>query len=65
MGLTIIYLHYKLVAMSASPDTAMASAFDVLDLDKTKTRGKGAIICLYDKLAHLKDNLLAVPVEYI
>jgi len=53
------------IKMSASPDAAMASAFDVLDLDKTKTRGKGVIICLYDKLTHLKDNLLAVPIEYI
>jgi len=53
------------IKMSASPDAAMANAFDVLDLDKTKTRGKGAIICLCDKLTHLKDNLLAVPIEYI
>lgn len=53
------------IKMSASPDVSMASAFDVLDLDKTKIRGKGAIICLYDKLSHLKENLLAVPVEYI
>jgi len=53
------------IKMTANPNTSMGNAFDVLDLDKTKTRGKGAIICLYDKLMHLRDNLLVVPVEYI
>jgi len=53
------------IKVSANPDTGMGAAFDVLDLDKSKTRGKGAIICLYDKLTHLRENLLAVPVEYI
>ena len=53
------------IKMSANPSVSMATAFDTLDLDKTKTRGKGVIICLYDKLTHLKENLLAVPVEYI
>ena len=53
------------IKMSANPDASMAFAFDVLDLDKTKIRGKGAIICLCDKLSHLKENMLAVPVEYI
>ena len=53
------------IKMSANPGAAMGNAFDVLDLDKTKIRGKGAIICLYDKLTHLKDNLMAVPIEYI
>ena len=53
------------IKMSANPDASMGSAFDALDLDKTKTRGKGVIICLYDRLVHLKENLLAVPVEYI
>ena len=53
------------IKMSANPDTSMANAFDVLDLDQTKIRGKGAIICLYDKLVNLKEDLLAVPIEYI
>lgn len=53
------------IKMSANPDASMASTFDVLDLDSTKKRGKGTIICLYDKLTHLKNDLLAVPVEYI
>jgi predicted AAA+ superfamily ATPase len=53
------------IKMSASPTAAMGNAFDVLDLDKTKIRGKGAVICLYEKLTHLKGNLVAVPIEYI
>lgn len=53
------------IKMSANPDASMANAFDVLDLDKTKARGKGAVVCLYENLIHLKENLLAVPIEYI
>ena len=53
------------IKMSANPDASMADTFDVLDLDKTKTRGKGAIICLYNTLTRLKENLYAVPIEYI
>jgi predicted AAA+ superfamily ATPase len=53
------------VKMSTNPNISMGKAFDVLDADKTKKRGKGAIICLYDKLSSLKDDLLVVPVEYI
>ena len=53
------------IKMSANPTASMGNAFDVLDIDKTKIRGKGAVICLYDKLTHLKENLMAVPIEYI
>jgi len=53
------------IKVSASPDVPMASAFDILDLDKTKKRGKGIIICLCGKLTHLREDLLAVPIEYI
>jgi len=53
------------IKMTASPKASMADAFDILDADVTKKRGKGAIICLYDKLIHLKENLVAVPLEYI
>ncbi|MCL2510079.1 MAG: ATP-binding protein [Methanomassiliicoccaceae archaeon] len=53
------------IKVSASPDTHMGSAFDVLDLDKTKTRAEGSIICLCDKLTHIKENIVAVPIEYI
>ena len=53
------------IKMSANPDVSMGNTFDTLDLDKTKIRGKGTIICLYEKLIHLKDDLIAMPIEYI
>ncbi|MDR1954839.1 MAG: ATP-binding protein [Candidatus Methanoplasma sp.] len=53
------------IKMSSNPDASMAGAFDVLDLDSTKVRGKGAIICLYENLVSLREDLVAVPIEYI
>jgi len=53
------------IKMSANPDASMADAFDVLDLDRTKARGRGTIICLYDRLASLREDLAAVPIEYV
>ena len=53
------------IKMTAGPKASMADAFDVLDIDKTKIRGKGVIICLYDKTVSLKEDLTAVPIEYI
>ena len=43
----------------------MASEFDVLDGIPDKKRGMGAIICLYDKKLFLRENLIALPLEYI
>ncbi|MCL2712742.1 MAG: ATP-binding protein [Methanomassiliicoccaceae archaeon] len=53
------------VKMTARPTAAEAKAFDVLDLDRTKTRGKGIILCLCERPSHLKEDLLAVPLEYV
>jgi predicted AAA+ superfamily ATPase len=53
------------IKMSSNPDVHMAGAFDVIGLDKTKSRGKGAIICLYDKHVSLREDLMVVPIEYI
>jgi len=53
------------IKMTASPKANMASAFDVLDGVPDKKRGMGAIICLYDKKMYLRDNLMALPIEYI
>ena len=53
------------IKMTASPKANMASAFDVLDGVPDKKRGMGAIICLYDKKMYLRDNLVALPIEYI
>ncbi len=53
------------IKMSASPKVDMASEFDVLDGIPDKKRGMGAIICLYDKKMYLRENLIALPIEYI
>ena len=52
------------IKKSASPNKAMASAFDVLDRDIDKKRGTGAIVCLYDNKIYLSDNLVVLPIEY-
>jgi uncharacterized protein len=53
------------IKMSATPKADMASEFDVLDGVPDKKRGMGAIICLYDKKIYLRENLVALPIEYI
>lgn len=53
------------IKMSASPRADMASEFDVLDGIPDKKRGMGAIICLYDRKLYLRENLVALPVDYI
>lgn len=44
---------------------SMTSAFNVLDKDKSKKRGTGAIICTCDHKLKLSADLYALPVEYI
>ena len=53
------------IKMTATPSLSHTNAFDVLDLDKTKKRGKGSIICLSDNLVHLNENVLVVPIDYV
>lgn len=53
------------IKMTASPKAEMASEFDILDGVPDKKRGTGAIICLYGKKLYLRENLVALPIEYI
>ena len=53
------------IKLSASPKSDMASEFDVLDGIPDKKRGLGVIICLYDKKMYLRENLIALPLEYV
>ncbi len=53
------------IKKSANPNKSMASAFDVLDKDAAKTRGMGAIVCLYDSKLYLSDDLVVLPIEYV
>ena len=43
----------------------MSSAFNVLDKDIDKKRGTGVIICRGDYKLKFRDNLYALPIEYI
>ncbi len=59
------YLYPVEIKMTTQPKAIMASKFDVLDNVPNKTRGMGAIICLTDRKLYLRDNLLALPIEYL
>jgi len=53
------------IKMSANPKLRMTNAFDVLDRIPEKKRGIGVILCMYDVPLWLKENIVALPVEYI
>ena len=43
----------------------MGATNTVLDKIKEKSRGMGVILCLIDKKTYLRENLVALPIEYI
>ena len=53
------------IKKSAKPTKSMADAFDVLDKDIDKQRGRGVILCLYDDKLFLKEDLVVLPIEYL
>ena len=53
------------IKMTANPKANMAAGFEVLDKIPDAKRGEGAIICLYDKPISLRENVRAIPVNYI
>lgn len=53
------------IKMSGNPKAGMAAANPVLDKVKEKVRGMGVILCLVDKKTYLRENLVALPIEYI
>lgn len=53
------------IKMSTMPKASMASEFDVLDGIPDKKRGMGTIICLLDRRLYLRENLVALPLEYL
>nr|MCR5661610.1 DUF4143 domain-containing protein [bacterium] len=59
------YLYPVEIKMTTQPKAIMASKFDILDDVPNKKRGMGAIICLTDRKLYLRDNLLALPIEYL
>ena len=53
------------IKMTGNPKAIMSSANTVLDKIPDKRRGTGAIVCLTEKKIYLRENLIALPVEYI
>lgn len=53
------------IKMSGNPKANMAAANQILDKVAEKSRGMGIILCLIDKKTYLRENLIALPIEYI
>ena len=53
------------IKMTGNPKASMASANQILDKVPDKKRGMGVILCMIDKKTYLRDNLVALPIEYI
>jgi hypothetical protein len=53
------------IKMTGNPKASMASTNTVLDKVVGKTRGMGVILCLIDKKTYLRENLVALPIEYV
>ncbi len=53
------------IKMSGNPKANMGATNQVLDKVKEKSRGMGVILCLVDKKTYLRENLVALPIEYI
>jgi len=53
------------IKMSGNPKANMAAANQVLDKIEEKSRGMGIILCLINKKTYLRENLIALPIEYI
>ena len=53
------------IKMTGNPKASMAGANEVLDKIPDKKRGMGVILCLIEKKTYLRDNLVALPVEYL
>ena len=51
--------------MSGNPKVSMGATNQVLDKVSDKKRGLGVILCLIDKKTYLRENLVALPIEFI
>ncbi len=53
------------IKMSGNPKASMGSTNPVLDRIPDRKRGMGVILCLTEKKIFLRENLVALPIEYI
>lgn len=53
------------IKMSGNPKASMGATNVVLDKVSDKKRGMGVILCMVEKKTYLRENLVALPIEYI
>ncbi len=53
------------IKMTGNPKANMGATNPVLDKIPDKKRGMGVILCLIEKKTYLRENLVALPIEYI
>lgn len=53
------------IKMTANPKASMGSTNQILDKIPDKKRGMGVILCLIGKKTYLRENLVALPIEYV
>ena len=53
------------IKMTGNPKATMGAANVILDKVSEKKRGTGVILCLTDKKLYLRENLIALPINYI
>ena len=53
------------IKMTGNPKSSMGATNLVLDKVQNKKRGMGVILCLVDRKTYLRENLIALPIEYI
>ncbi len=53
------------IKMTGNPKANMGGTNQVLDKIPDMKRGMGVILCLIDKKTYLRENLIALPIEYI
>ena len=53
------------IKMTGNPRSNMAAANQILDKIPDRKRGMGVILCMADRKTYLRDNLVALPIEYI
>lgn len=53
------------IKMTGNPKSSMGAANTILDKVEDKKRGMGAVVCLIDKKTYLRENLVALPVEFV
>lgn len=59
------FLYPVEIKMSGNPKAIMGATNQVLDKIPDKKRGTGIILCLIDKKTYLRENLIALPINYI